>query len=322
MAAGETLILSAGSLAFDGGHPFNASIASPDLCRGACMALPGCGAWVFCGNGMSGCGGGCKAYARAHPKREGLSLPLSVRLWSGLAARSSSGGRRPCAAGQWLQQRRTNTPKTLAHACTPPTPSPPVVAAGGFNADVTAPLPITSFGPYPFPHSSADGCHPTGFTGATSDAWPFGLCTLKRVDGGSGSDGLPVKDAAAGERRMGAIGQPGPVGSLPGGWLAGVGVGAALLPTNQPTNHHPKQPDPESGWVSGTIQVPEPCKGLSAASCAACLASQQPSECLACAKDRRAALDNGAAYVIKKGSEAQAGCAICSNVTAKAQRDM
>jgi hypothetical protein len=68
--AGDVLVLSAGSLSFNGSHPGNASIAAPEACRAACAALPGCSGWTFCGNGAAGCGSGCKAYTQEHPKSE------------------------------------------------------------------------------------------------------------------------------------------------------------------------------------------------------------------------------------------------------------
>lgn len=81
--------------------------------------------------------------------------------------------------------------------------------------DVTVQLPIAAFGPWTWPHSSEDGCQPVGATGgSTSDAWPFGMCTLKAVKAGAGGDeGLlkspPLKEASEGARREG----PGRVGS-------------------------------------------------------------------------------------------------------------
>lgn len=75
----ETLVLSAGTLAFDSSHPDNASITTPNACRDACAALPGCGAWSFCNNAAAGCGKGCKAYVRANPKRENARRHGRVR---------------------------------------------------------------------------------------------------------------------------------------------------------------------------------------------------------------------------------------------------
>ena len=66
----ETLVLSAGTLAFDSSHPDNASISTPGACRDACAAMPGCGAWSFCNNAAAGCGRGWKAYVKALPKGE------------------------------------------------------------------------------------------------------------------------------------------------------------------------------------------------------------------------------------------------------------
>jgi len=80
LPSGQTLVLSAGTLSFDGNHPGNATLQSPDACRSACMALPGCGGWVFCGNGMAGCGAGCKAYAKQHPKRKWAAAGLCSGL--------------------------------------------------------------------------------------------------------------------------------------------------------------------------------------------------------------------------------------------------
>lgn len=57
------------------------------------------------------------------------------------------------------------------------------VQAKGQNDITDGPLDRT-FGPWTFPHTSLDGCQPKGYTAAagTSDAWPFGMCTLKRLD--------------------------------------------------------------------------------------------------------------------------------------------
>ncbi|KAI8464622.1 MAG: hypothetical protein J3K34DRAFT_491132 [Monoraphidium minutum] len=227
-AAGETLVLSAGTLRYDGSHPTGPAISTPAACRGACAAAPGCGGWAFCG-AAGGCGGGCKAYARAHPK-----LP-------------------------------------------PPGPTADV-------ANMSFPIP--AFGPWTFPHSSSDGCAPLALTGgATADAWPFGMCSLKRPAGGAAAASTAAAAAAAGG--------PAPPNT-----------------TGQ-------------GWEYGTIEVPEPeCAGLSAAACAACLAAARPAECLACAADARAALPAGSDYVVRRGSDAQRGCAVCANVTAAAERKL
>lgn len=146
-------------------------------------------------------------------------------------------------------------------------------------SSVSLPLPVTRFGPWTFPQSNPDGCHPTSISDAavsTSDAWPFGMCTLKRLS--PGVDGL---------------------------------------------KQSPSAEDKASGWVSGTVTAPEPaCAGLPASACAACLASRAPSECLACARDKRAALRADTDYVVKRGSDGMKGCGICANATTgKALRD-
>jgi hypothetical protein len=83
--------------------------------------------------------------------------------------------------------------------------------------------------------------------------------------------------------------------------------------------------------VSGTVGAPDRCEGASPAACAACLATQRPDECLACARDARAQPASRAAFLARRGAggggglaagDAQHGCAVCANVTAKAERDM
>lgn len=70
LRGGDVLVLSAGTLAYAGSHPSNATISTADGCRDACMALPGCNAWTFCGNGTAGCGSGCKVHSKRNPKSE------------------------------------------------------------------------------------------------------------------------------------------------------------------------------------------------------------------------------------------------------------
>ncbi|GBF88244.1 hypothetical protein Rsub_00956 [Raphidocelis subcapitata] len=227
LAAGALLVLSAGSLAYDGSHPGNASIASAGACADACAALPGCNAWTFCGDGVAGCGSGCKGYTDLHPK-----MPMQ----------------------------------------------------GPQSPEVTAQLPITAFGPWTWPHSSEDGCQPIGDTGgSSSDAWPFGMCTLKSVNAsGDGGEALikspPLREGSQGE-----------------------------------------------GWVSGAIALPDACAGVSAATCAACLSTPNAAACLSCARDTRAQPATAAAFVAKRalgGLDAVRACVACSNITAKAEREM
>lgn len=267
LRGGDVLVLSAGTLKYAGSHPSNATITSADGCRDACMALPGCNAWTFCGNGTAGCGSGCKSHSKRNPKSE-LGRAAFAR-----GATLNQGCVGPSASIQGL----------VADDCKiasspPPNPHPPwhTVGAVGISS-VSQALPVTRFGPWTFPQSNPDGCHPVTISDAavtTSDAWPFGMCTLKRL--APGVDGL--KQAPTAEDRA-------------------------------------------SGWVSGTVAAPAaPCAGLPAAACAACLASKSPSECLQCARDKRAALKADTDYVVRGGSDAMRGCAICAGGAAAAGR--
>eukprot|EP00879_Flechtneria_rotunda_P005083 GHRR01005361.1.p1 GENE.GHRR01005361.1~~GHRR01005361.1.p1 ORF type:complete len:281 (+),score=51.02 GHRR01005361.1:258-1100(+) len=120
---GDVLVLSAGSLAYEGPHPAEPAITNAAACAHHCGLLPDCNAWTFCSK-RSGCSNGCSAWAKQHPK-----LP--------------QGG--------------------------PEERNP-----------IQADLPVTGFGPWTFPHN-ANGCQYSFDTDSTSDAWPYGLCTLKRV---------------------------------------------------------------------------------------------------------------------------------------------
>lgn len=106
LAGGDLLVLSAGTLAYDGSHPGNASIPTADACRDACAALPSCNAWTFCGAG-GGCGGGCKAYTDLHPKSE------RPRMGS-CGARGSRGTHRPASAcGRGGRRARPSSPPNV-----------------------------------------------------------------------------------------------------------------------------------------------------------------------------------------------------------------
>lgn len=108
------------------------------------------------------------------------------------------------------------------------------------------------------------------------------------------------------------------------GWLRHAGHASPTSPLS-PATPRPSTdlPNPGKGWVSGTIAVPDQgCRGLSAAACSACLATKSPNECMACAGDQRAKLAGPGTYVAKKGSDTQRGCAICSGVAPKAEREM
>jgi hypothetical protein len=204
---------------------------------------------------------------------------------------------------------------------------------GPDQPQVTSPLPILSFGPWTYPHSSPDGCHPLGYTGgATSDAWPFGMCTLRDVRGAAA--GADVVANPPMEKREGGR-QAGAAGVRAGGGQQGAGMtwcrGARLtLPAPSPRPRRPTAPAAGRGWVSGTVGVPDRCDGVSPVACAACLATQRPDECLACARDARAQPASRAAFLSRRGAagggavagDAQRGCAVCANVTAKAERDM
>lgn len=76
---------------------------------------------------------------------------------------------------------------------------------------------------------------------------------------------------------------------------------------------------PGEGWVSGAASLPTACAGLSLKACEACLSSQQPADCLACAKDPRAAGQPAVSY-LQTGGKLQQGCALCANVASAAHR--
>jgi hypothetical protein len=59
--------------------------------------------------------------------------------------------------------------------------SPAVPPGGPEKRDpVDADLPIRGFGPWTYPQTQ-NGCQYSFNTYSTSDAWPYGICTLKRV---------------------------------------------------------------------------------------------------------------------------------------------
>jgi hypothetical protein len=73
--------------------------------------------------------------------------------------------------------------------------------------------------------------------------------------------------------------------------------------------------------MSGAVVLPPQCAGLSAKVCFACLATAGAGDCLACAKDARAAKSVApVAYVAGSGSQAQGGCVACAAVGDAAKR--
>jgi hypothetical protein len=87
-----------------------------------------------------------------------------------------------CSCRPSVQQNSICSAKTHAPAPAPPNVLCPAVPPGGpANRDpVEADLPILGFGPWTYPQTQ-NGCQYNFNTDSTSDAWPYGLCTLKRV---------------------------------------------------------------------------------------------------------------------------------------------
>jgi hypothetical protein len=72
---GELLVLSAGSLTYDGNHP-QPRFTDAGACEAACASVPGCNAWTWCSK-EAGCGSGCSSWVKQHPKcKQKTTIPM------------------------------------------------------------------------------------------------------------------------------------------------------------------------------------------------------------------------------------------------------
>uniref|UniRef100_A0A383VEC9 Apple domain-containing protein n=1 Tax=Tetradesmus obliquus TaxID=3088 RepID=A0A383VEC9_TETOB len=168
---------------------------------------------------------------------------------------------------------------------------PKMPAGGPANRDpVEADLPILGFGPWTYPQTQ-NGCQYSFNTDSTSDAWPYGLCTLKRVPNTKKLKYVPPSKAAP-QRTTGVVTES----------------AAAAASAD--------------GWISGTLSVSEDCQGLPPNVCRLCGSSKHPDSCLKCAKDARGQFSSKPVnYLISKGSKAQNACAVCAGLADAKQKE-
>ncbi|KAF8058084.1 hypothetical protein HT031_005744 [Scenedesmus sp. PABB004] len=161
---------------------------------------------------------------------------------------------------------------------------------------VDANLPVLGFGAWTSsgPGGAAStGCAVDAARGAVTDAWPYGLCSLKRVPD-------PASPAIFGARATAAA----PASSAAAAAAAAAG----------------------DGWVSGALVASPDCAGLPANVCRACGASRDAAACLKCARDARAQWRKPIRYLLAdgpsgRGNRVQNTCATCADMPAPGLRD-
>lgn len=183
---------------------------------------------------------------------------------------------RPEGCGSGCRRHRNKNPTMFRCPPSQPTCDPHSISA------TSTPLPILGFGPFAKDYRGAD-CDRVN-----PDLWPWGTCTLKRVNNTESPD----------------------------------------LETSIE----------DSGWVSGTLELPPSCSSISAAACERCHlpAITDPKACIECAKDhstrvellqglldyeKMAPMNNGTKESMYVQLSAPEGCSSCYLIRDQALRE-